>query len=139
MTGTTVALAILVKLTRQWLGSGKAPGSLECAAQRRLSDSFQAHVRAASASPRAGTGIENTWLGFDEHLLFEWRDFDHGPAIVRITKGRKDFSLDAKIGVMHVSALFRFGKAKGQTPKLAGGHRVASIDGDSTSTNGRQA
>src|SRR5467141_657722 len=126
-------LTILVELTRQGFRGSETPGGFESAAQRRLSDSFQAHVRAASAAPSTSAGVEDGGLGFDEHLLLDGREFDHGPAILRVAEGCEDLSGHAKIRMVHVGALLGFGQAQGQAAKVVGGHGVASFEGDSTS------
>jgi hypothetical protein len=84
------------------LRRGKAPGGFQSTAQRRLSDPFQAHVRAASPSPRTGTWIENARLSLDEHLLFKGCEFDHGVVFVRVAESGEKFSCDAKVWMVHV-------------------------------------
>ncbi len=56
-------------------GSGEAPGRFESTAQGRLSGGFQAHAGGAAASPNAGAGVEDSGLDFEEHLLFDGREF----------------------------------------------------------------
>ena len=63
----------------------------------------------------------------DEHLLFNGREFHHGPAILGVAEGCEDLSGDAKIGMVHVRALLRFGEAQRQAAKVVGNHgRVSS-------------
>ena len=110
MTGDYCRLAILVKLTRQCLWSGETPRGFEGAAQRRLPGGLQADVGSAPASPNTCAGVEDGGLGFDEHLLFNGREFDHGPAILRVAEGGEDLSGDAKIWMVHVRAFLCFGE-----------------------------
>lgn len=138
MTGTTAALAILVKFTRQWLGSGEAPGGFEGAAQCRLPGGLQADVGSAPASPNTRAGVEDGGLGFDEHLLFNRREFDHGPAILRVAEGGEDLSRDAKVRMVHVRLLGRFREAKRETAKFVGRHASAP-DGRRMVTIARRA
>src|SRR6266436_610446 len=126
----TEVLAIFVELAGQCLRSGEAPGGFESAAHSWPAGGLQPHVRAASSPPGARAGVEYGGLGFYEHLLFERSEFDHGPAILRVAKRGKDFADDAEIGVMHVSALFCFGEAESETPKVVGGHGVVSSGGN---------
>src|SRR6266853_2724476 len=111
--GDAATLLLFVEETGQCLGRCQSPGGFQGAAQRKLSDSFQAHVSAASASPRAGTWIENAWLSFDEHFLFDGCEFDHGPRFIWITERGEEFSGDPKVRVVHVRLLGRFGEAQG--------------------------
>ena len=111
MTGTTAALAILVKFTPQWLGSGEAPSGFEGAAQCRLPGGLQADVGSAPASPNTRARVEDRRLGFDEHLLFNGREFDHGPAILRVAEGGEDLSGNAKVRMVHVGAFLCLGEA----------------------------
>src|SRR5258707_7239242 len=129
ITGDTATLLLFVEQTGQCLGRCQSPGGFERAAQRRLSDSFQAHVRAASASPRSGAWIENAWLSFDEHFLFEGCELDHGPRFIRITERGKEFSCDAKVWMVHVRLLGRFGETQGHASKFVRGHSCVSNDG----------
>src|SRR5260370_40341167 len=127
ITGDTDTLLVFVEQTGQCLGRCQSPGGFQGAVQRRLSDSFQAHVSAASASPRAGTWIENAWLSFDEHFLLDGCEFEHAPIFVGITERGEEFSGDAKARMVHVRLLLRFGEAKGEAPKVVGGHESTSI------------
>src|SRR6267154_1576193 len=126
--GDAASLLLFVEQTGQCLGRCQSPGGFQGAAQRRLSDSFQAHVGAASASPRARTWIENAWLSFDEHFLLDGCEFEHAPIFVGITKRGEELSGDAKVRMGHVRLLRRFREAKGKTAKVIGGHLVASAD-----------
>src|SRR5260370_10652555 len=126
--GDTATLLLFVEQTGQCLGGCQSPGGFQGATQRRLSDSFQAHVGAASASPRAGTWIENVWLSFDEHFLLDGREFDHGPRFIWITEGGEELSGDAKVWMVHVSLLRRFREANGKTAKFVRGHEYLSSD-----------
>jgi hypothetical protein len=108
----------------QLFRSGQPPCSQKGAAQRRLSDSLQAHVRAASAPPRAGTWIENAWLSLDEHFLLKRCEFDHAPVFVGVTQGGEDFSGDSKVRVVHVGALLGFGEAQREAAKFVRSHNI---------------
>src|SRR5260370_31174663 len=102
----------------KWAGRCQTPGGFQGAGQGRLSDSFQAHVGAASASPRAGIWIENAWLSFDEHFLLDGCEFEHAPIFVGITERGEELSGDAKVRMVHVRLLRRFREAKGKTAKF---------------------
>src|SRR5207245_2688535 len=104
------------------------PRRLLSTAQVGCSRALQADVGGAAPPPNTRAGVEGGWLGFDEHLLFNGREFDHGPAILRVAEGGEDLSGDAKIRMVHVGAFLRFGEAQGQVAKVVGGHeRVTSV------------
>src|SRR5258708_19739956 len=124
----TATLLLFVEQAGQCLGRCKSPGGFQGAAQGRLSDSFQAHVGAASASPCAGTWIENAWLSFDEHFLLDGCEFEHAPIFVGITERGEELSGDAKVRMVHVRLLRRFREANCKTPKFVLGHEYLSID-----------
>src|SRR5260370_51099 len=126
--GDTATLLLFIEQTGQRLGRCQSPGGFQGAAQRRLSDSLQAHVGAASTSPRPGTWLENAWLSFDEHFLLAARGFDPGQRFIWIAECGEELSNDAKVWMVHVRLLRRFREAKGKTAKVIGGHLVASAD-----------
>src|SRR5260370_35511557 len=92
ITGDTATLLLFVEQTGQCLGRCQSPGGFQGAAQGRLSDSLRAHVGAASASPRAGTWIENAWLSFDEHFLLDGGELEHAPIFVGINESGEELS-----------------------------------------------
>src|SRR6266446_6412843 len=124
----TATLLLFVEQAGQCLGRCQSPGGFQGAAQGRLSDSFQAHVGAASASPCAGTWIENARLSFDEHFLLDGCEFEHATIFFGITERGEELSGDAKVRMVHVRLLRRFREAKGKTAEVVGGHLVASAD-----------
>ncbi len=64
-----------IELLAELLGSGEATGRFQSTAQGRLSGGFQAHAGGAAASLNAGAGVEDNGLDFEEHLLFDGREF----------------------------------------------------------------
>ncbi len=116
-----------IELLPELLWSGEAPGGFESAAQRRPPGGFQADAGGPAATPSTVAGVEDSGLGFDKHLLFDGREFDHSPAILWVAESGKDLSGDAKIGVIHVGVLGRFGEAQGKAAKILGGHGSALL------------
>src|SRR5437899_694231 len=107
-------------------GSREAPGGFQGTAQRRLSGSFQNHVRTASTSPCTAARVENFGLSLHEHLLLHGRELDHRPVIVGIPQRGEDLSGHAKVRVVHVGALLSFGEAQSQAAKVVAGHGCPS-------------
>jgi hypothetical protein len=60
--------------------------------------------RRAAASPGAAGRLEDIWIGTDEFLLRLRRQLHHAPHPV-LMESRKDASVDAEVGVSHVSPL----------------------------------
>jgi hypothetical protein len=64
-------------------------------------------------------------MTFDEFFLLDGCELDHAPVFIWIGEGGEDFSGYAKIGVIHVLALFGFGEAESEAAEIgwSGWHR----------------
>jgi hypothetical protein len=101
-----------------------SPGRLQRRSHRDLIDRFQEDCRAPSFSPCAFRRNKRIWMFLQQPRLFFGRQDHNAVMLVGITEGREYFSSDAKIGMTHVCAFRRFGKADGEPAKFSGSHGV---------------
>jgi len=117
------------KLFREALGRGIAPGRRDSALQRFLADCLEVHTGGAAASPCTLGWHENPGIIFREIVLLLRSELDHPPAFGGIPEGGKNLSLDAKIGMVHMSMFRGLRKSQCQAAKIVGGHERVSPNG----------
>ena len=116
---------LLVKLLREPLRGSVLPSRDQGLPDGRLSGARKVDLRRPPTSPRPAEALEDVGLSADVRSLLVGRELDYSPVLFR-TEGCEDLAPDPEVGMAHVRAFRRFGKAERLASEFVGCHEIPS-------------